>query len=165
MARRINADASADLSPLASIFARRSGVIFPSGATSLRPAASILGAATLPETCAGPEALDALSIWSTEDLGMAYLSSPMSYSTRSPVSVSAQNPMPTPGVALYRSLRDSGLDLKNVYRVRDAAFDREDLHFALNEGWLIVGEQLEGHINCAFFVGDGEVLLIPPDLG
>ena len=73
--------------------------------------------------------------------------------------------MPTPGVALYRSLRDSGLDLKNVYRVRDAAFDREDLHFALNEGWLIVGEQLEGHINCAFFVGDGEVLLIPPDLG
>ena len=82
----------------------------------------------------------------------------------SPVSVSAQNPVPTPGVALYRSLRDSGLDLKNVYRVRDAAFDREDLHFALNEGWLIVGEQLEGHINCAFFVGDGEVLLIPPDL-
>src|SRR5437660_711583 len=49
--------------------------------------------------------------------------------------------------------------------VRDATFDREDLHFALNDGWLIVGEQLAGHVNAAFFIGDGEVLLIPPDLG
>ena len=66
---------------------------------------------------------------------------------------------------MYRSLRDSGLDLKRVYRVRDATFDREDLHFALNEGWLIVGEEVEGHVASAFFIGDGEVLLIPPDLG
>jgi hypothetical protein len=51
-----------------------------------------------------------------------------------------------------------------VYRVRDATFDREDLHFALNDGWLIVGTEIAGHVTAAFFVGDGEVLLIPPDL-
>ena len=67
-------------------------------------------------------------------------------------------------VGLYRSLRDSGLDLSKVYRIRDATFDREDLHFTLNEGWLIVGEQVAGHTTAAFFIGDGEVLLIPPDL-
>ena len=66
--------------------------------------------------------------------------------------------------ALYRSLRDSGLDVSKVYRVRDMTFDREDLHFAFNEGWLIEGEEVAGHVNSAFFVGDGEVLLIPPDL-
>ena len=79
--------------------------------------------------------------------------------------VSAQDSPPSPGVALYRSLRDSGLDLNKVYRVRDATFDRQDLHFALNDGWLIVGEQVAGHATAAFFIGDGEVLLIPPDLG
>lgn len=76
----------------------------------------------------------------------------------------AQAPQPGPGAALYRSLRECGLDLKKIYRVRDATFDREDLHFALNEGWLIEGQEVEGHTTSAFFVGDGEVLLIPPDL-
>jgi peptidase M1-like protein len=82
-----------------------------------------------------------------------------------PSSLSAQTAAtPGPSAGLYRELRDSGLDLKKVYRVRDATFDREDLHFALNDGWLIVGEQVAGHVTAAFFVGDGEVLLIPPDL-
>jgi hypothetical protein len=80
------------------------------------------------------------------------------------VQLSAQVASVSPGAALYRSLRDSGLDLSKVYRIRDATFDREDVHFALNEGWIIVGEQVSGHITSAFFVGDGEVLIIPPDL-
>lgn len=77
----------------------------------------------------------------------------------------AQESTPGPAASLYRALRDSGLDISRVYRVRDATFDREDLHFALNDGWLIVGEQVAGHVTSAFFIGDGEVLLIPPDLG
>lgn len=75
----------------------------------------------------------------------------------------AQAPAPNSAATLYRSLRESGLDLTKVYRVRDATFDREDLHFALNDGWLIVGEKVAGHVNVVFFVGDGEVLVIPPD--
>jgi hypothetical protein len=81
-----------------------------------------------------------------------------------PLWLCAQTPNPGPSAALYRTLRESGLDVTKVYRVRDATFDREDLHFALNDGWIIVGQQVAGHINAAFFVGDGEVLLIPPDL-
>ena len=76
----------------------------------------------------------------------------------------AQAPTPGPTAALYRTLRESGLDATKVYRVRDATFDREDLHFALNDGWLIVGEKVADHVTAAFFLGEGEVLVIPPDL-
>lgn len=57
------------------------------------------------------------------------------------------------------------MDATKVYRVRDAAFDREDLHFSLNDGWLIAGEAVAGRVTAALFVGDGDVLLIPPDQG
>lgn len=78
----------------------------------------------------------------------------------------AANPVPaTPAIALFRHLREAGLDAARVYRVRDAAFDREDLHFSLNDGWLIAGEAVSGRVTAALFVGDGEVLLIPPDQG
>jgi hypothetical protein len=56
------------------------------------------------------------------------------------------------------------LDVTKVYRIRDVTFDREDLHFSLNEGWLIEGQEVAGHVTAAFFIGDGEVLVIPPDL-
>ena len=75
----------------------------------------------------------------------------------------AQVPPASSAATLYRNLRESGLDLTKVYHVRDATFDREDLHFALNDGWVIVGEEVAGHVNAVFFVGDGEVLVIPPD--
>jgi hypothetical protein len=81
-----------------------------------------------------------------------------------PAWLPAQTPNSSSSAALYRTLRESGLDTTKVYRVRDATFDREDLHFALNDGWLIFGQEVAGHVNAAFFVGDGEVLLIPPDL-
>lgn len=80
------------------------------------------------------------------------------------MTVQAQTSTLNPAATLYRSLRDSGLDLKKVYRIRDATFDREDLHFALNDGWVIVGEEVAGHISAVFFIGDGELLVIPPDL-
>ena len=75
----------------------------------------------------------------------------------------AQTPAPGPGAVLYRSLRESGLDLTKVYRVREASFDREELHFSLNDGWLIEGQEVAGHTTAAFFIGDGEILLIPPN--
>jgi hypothetical protein len=53
----------------------------------------------------------------------------------------AQTPNSSSSAALYRTLRESGLDTTKVYRVRDATFDREDLHFALNDGWLIFGKR------------------------
>lgn len=78
-------------------------------------------------------------------------------------SLYAQTPPTNSAATLYRALRESGLDLSQVYRIRDATFDREDLHFALNDGWIIVGEKVAGHVNAVFFIGEGEVLVIPPD--
>jgi len=75
-----------------------------------------------------------------------------------------QTPAPGSATTLYRSIRESGLDLSRVYRIRDATFDREDLHFALNDGWIIAGQEVAGHVTSAFFLGDGEVLAIAPDL-
>jgi hypothetical protein len=75
-----------------------------------------------------------------------------------------QSPTIGASAQLYRALRESGLDLTKVYRVRDLTFNRQELHFALNDGWLILGEEVAGRVTAAFFIGDGEVLLIPPDL-
>src|SRR5262249_38830561 len=45
----------------------------------------------------------------------------------------------------------------------DAEFDREDLHIALKEGTIAFTEAVAGHVTGAFFIGEGEVLLVPPD--
>jgi hypothetical protein len=78
----------------------------------------------------------------------------------------AQQPLPaTPadGISLYHQLRNVGLDATRIYKIRDAEFDREDLHIALKEGTIAFTEPVAGHITGAFFMGDGEVLLVPPD--
>ena len=71
---------------------------------------------------------------------------------------------PGAGLALYRKLRAVGLDPAAVYNVRDAAIDREDLHITLDDGTLAFVRAVDGKITGAFFEGEGEVLLIPPDL-
>lgn len=68
-----------------------------------------------------------------------------------------------PAAALYRQLRSVGLDPGRVYQVREAGIDREDIHITLTEGTLAFTESVEGRITGAFFEGDGEVLLVPPD--
>jgi len=68
-----------------------------------------------------------------------------------------------PGVALYRKLRDVGLDPAAVYNVRDAAIQREDLHITLDDGTLAFVRSVDGRVTGAFFEGEGEVLLFPPN--
>ncbi|MFI5087181.1 MAG: M1 family metallopeptidase [Terriglobales bacterium] len=72
-------------------------------------------------------------------------------------------PVPGPGLALYRKLRDVGLDPAAVYNVRDAAIQREDLHITLDDGTLAFVHSVDGRVTGAFFEGEGEVLLFPPD--
>ena len=64
---------------------------------------------------------------------------------------------------LYRSLRSNGLDHARVFRIRDASLDIEDLHITLNDGVLALMEPVAGHTTGAFFAGDGEVLVFPPN--
>jgi hypothetical protein len=65
--------------------------------------------------------------------------------------------------SLYRELRAVGLDADHVYRVRDASLDREDIHLSLNRGVIAFTRAIDGRITGAFFEGEGEVLLSPPD--
>src|ERR1043165_308664 len=72
-------------------------------------------------------------------------------------------PAPGPAVALYRKLREVGLDPAGVYNVREAAIQREDLHITLEEGTIAFLRAVDGRVTGAFFEGDGEVLLFPPE--
>src|SRR5512142_982716 len=70
---------------------------------------------------------------------------------------------PGPASALYRQLRSVGLDPTRVYDVRDAVLQREDLHLALDNGTIAFTRAVDGRITGAFFTGEGEVLLLPPN--
>lgn len=67
-------------------------------------------------------------------------------------------------LALYRDLRSVPLEADRTFHVREAAIDREDLHLYLNDGTIGFTRDVAGHVTGAFFEGEGEVLLRPPDL-
>jgi hypothetical protein len=76
----------------------------------------------------------------------------------------AQNlPMPQTASELYTQLRTVGLDKGRVYHVRDAVIDRNSLHISLQDGRIGFTTDICGRITGAFFEGDGEVLLRPPN--
>ena len=68
-----------------------------------------------------------------------------------------------PGIALYRKLAEVGLDAKAVYSIRDAALEREDLHLTFEDGTIAFVESVDGRVTGAFFEGEGDLLLIPPN--
>src|SRR5450755_148152 len=70
---------------------------------------------------------------------------------------------PQTTAALYESLRSVELDPQRVYHVREANLDRPDLHLDLDDGTLAFTKDICGRITGAFFVGDGEIRLRPPN--
>src|SRR5258708_3021901 len=68
-----------------------------------------------------------------------------------------------PAESLYSKLRLLGLDAGRVYKVREAALQGAALHISLDDGTIAFTEDAGGHITGAFFKGDGEVLLFPPN--
>jgi hypothetical protein len=81
------------------------------------------------------------------------------------VSALAPDSAKTPGPAesLYLKLRSVGLDRARVYKVREASLERGAVHISLDEGTIAFTEDTGGHITGAFFKGDGELLLFPPN--
>ena len=77
----------------------------------------------------------------------------------------SQGPIPEqkPAETLYLQLRNVGLDKSRVYHVRDVAIDRSSMHITLDDGTLAFTQDVAGHVTGAFFEGDGELLLRPPD--
>ena len=75
----------------------------------------------------------------------------------------AQSPAPSATPAeLYEQLSGVGLDAQNVFTVRDASIDKEDLHLSFNEGTLGLLRAVDGHVTGALFSGEGQILIIPP---
>ncbi len=72
-----------------------------------------------------------------------------------------QCPQTTSGI--YARIRSVGLDPQRVYHVRDASIDRPNLHLDLDDGTLAFTEDICGRITGAFFEGEGEIRLRPPN--
>ncbi|HEU5402577.1 MAG TPA: M1 family aminopeptidase [Terriglobales bacterium] len=75
-------------------------------------------------------------------------------------------PQPAPGSVqdLYRQLRTASLNPSQVFKIRDAAIDREDLHLYLNDGIIGFTQTVNGRITGAYFTGEGEILARPPNV-
>ncbi len=68
-----------------------------------------------------------------------------------------------PVLPLYRALGSVGLDPQRVFTIREAVLDREDIHIWLNDGTMAFTQAVDGRVTGAYFEGDGEVLVRPPD--
>ena len=68
-----------------------------------------------------------------------------------------------PVLPLYRALRTVGLDSQRVFTIREAVIDREDVHLWLNDGTVAFTQAVDGKVTGAYFEGEGEVLVRPPD--
>ena len=68
-----------------------------------------------------------------------------------------------PVLPLYRALRSVGLDPQRVFTIREAVIEREDVHVWLNDGTIAFTQAVDGRVTGAYFEGEGEVLVRPPD--
>ena len=64
---------------------------------------------------------------------------------------------------LYSRIRTVGLDPQRVYNVREASINRPNLNLIFDDGTLAFTEDICGRITGAFFEGEGEILLRPPN--
>ena len=65
--------------------------------------------------------------------------------------------------ALYARIHSVGLDPDRVYHVRGATIDRPNLHIDFDDGTLAFTSDICGRTTGAFFDGEGEVRLRPPN--
>jgi hypothetical protein len=73
------------------------------------------------------------------------------------------SPSRGPAETLYLQLRSVGLDKSRVYHIRETSIDKAAIHITLDDGTIAFTEDVSGHITGAFFEGDAEVLLTPPN--
>jgi hypothetical protein len=64
---------------------------------------------------------------------------------------------------LYLQLRTVGLSKSRVFRLRDVSINRAAFHITLNDGTIAFTEDVAGRVTGAFFEGDGDILLSPPN--
>ena len=70
-----------------------------------------------------------------------------------------------PAEELYLQLRSVGLDATRTFHIRGVSIDRPSLHLLLDDGEIVFTSDVAGRITGAFFEGDAELLLTPPNQG
>ena len=75
----------------------------------------------------------------------------------------AQKAPDKPAEALYLRLGSVGLDPTQVYQVRGASLNRSSVQITLEDGTIAFTQDVMGRVTGAFFEGEGEVLLTPPN--
>lgn len=75
----------------------------------------------------------------------------------------ASTHQPGPAEALYLQLSNVGLDPARVFRVRGSSLDRPAIHITLEDGTIAFTRDVMGRVTGAFFEGDGELLMVPPN--
>ena len=68
-----------------------------------------------------------------------------------------------PAQSFYLQLRSVGLNKSQVYKIREASLDRGKVHVSLDDGTIAFTQAVDGHVTGAFYEGEGEVLLMPPN--
>jgi peptidase M1-like protein len=71
--------------------------------------------------------------------------------------------VPLTAEVLYQQLGSVELDPSRVYEVRGTTFNRGPIQISLDDGKIAFTRNVAGRVTGAFFEGDGEVLLVPPD--
>ncbi len=74
-----------------------------------------------------------------------------------------EEPAKKPAETLYLQLSQAGLDPDRVYQVRGASLNRSSVQITLEDGMIGFTQDVMGRITGAFFEGDGEILLTPPN--
>ena len=72
-------------------------------------------------------------------------------------------PPQKPAEDLYLKLGGAGLDPSRVYQVRGASLSRGAVQLSLEDGTIGFTQDVMGRITGAFFEGEGEILLAPPN--
>jgi hypothetical protein len=70
---------------------------------------------------------------------------------------------PAEADAMLAQLSKIRLDKKQIYSVRDITLTRDVLSISLNRGVLAFTEAVDGKVTGAVFMGNGDILAIPPD--
>jgi Peptidase family M1 domain len=73
---------------------------------------------------------------------------------------------PTPHSAsenLFLQLSGIGLDSSRVYQARELSIDRAAFHISFDDGVIAFTQDVAGCVTGAFFEGEGEILLTPPN--
>lgn len=68
-----------------------------------------------------------------------------------------------PAENLYLQLGDLALDPSRVYQVRGASLNRGPIQISLEDGTIAFTQDVMGQVTGAFFAGEGEILLLPPN--